>query len=218
MLQSLGRALGQEEMMRALRLFWTSVRLFYEEAFLMGWVSLLWLLLSLPVVTAPLAAAGLFHVAYFVADDRVISWRAFFTGARRLAGPAYLLALLNGVAYGLGGINLNFYGAIDAVWAAGLQGFILALLVLWTLIQVYVFPMLLVQEKPDLRLALRNAALFLGAHLGLTLGLVVLLALLALVTLYLALPLLFLVVGLGAVAANRAVVEFLRSRSDASEG
>lgn len=204
------REVEGSEMGIAFRAFWAACKDYYEEMFSLVGANLLWLLLAVPVVTLPPATAGMFCLTNRIAHHRSVELRMFFAGMRKYFLKSWLLALLNVAVLGILYVNWRFYGQMLAPqWAAIVQGLFLGLIVLWCLIQLYVYPMLLEQEEPRLLLALRNAAFMTLASPLTTLALGLLVALAAVASTLLALPLAVALIAVVALAANEAVLALL---------
>ncbi len=66
------------------------------DGFWVVWLSnVLWVVFCLPVITAPLAFAGLYECAHGLAYGESITWRTFFSGIRRHLGSSYRWAAFN---------------------------------------------------------------------------------------------------------------------------
>ena len=78
-------------------------------------------------------------------------------------------------------LNLRFYAQFEGTGFIFLQGFFVSVFVLWSIVQIYVFPFILEQTEPSIKLALRNSAAisirFLGRTLGMAVAFVILVAL-----------------------------------------
>jgi uncharacterized membrane protein YesL len=186
---------------------------FFEEIFLLILFNILWSISALLVLPLPFAAAGLAWVAAEIGEGKVIKWRTFFEGGRRYWRSAYRWGLLNLAVWGLIFINLNFYNNIAATWALFVRTLVISMAILWGGIQLYVFPLLILQEAPSLRLAFRNGLILMGAQPALTVVLLVLAAALLFVSVLFMFPLFVLCFALIALLSNRAVVESLKVRT-----
>ncbi len=142
--------------------------------------NLLWVLLTLPVVTAFPAVAGLAYSANRVAKGKSVDWRTFFEGFKEYLGYSYKWGFLSLLAYALLYIAFSFYNAIEASWAVVLTGMMIGFIVLWTIIQLYTLPLVFEQVDKSIRMALRNSlVLFLKRPFptfGLLLGILVIVA------------------------------------------
>lgn len=179
----------------------------YYDAVPLVTTNILWFVLTLPLVTAPPAAAGLYYVTNRLAHRRSAGWRTFFEGFRSAFWLGWRWALTNLLALVVLGGSYWFYGRIEAEWAGWVQGLLLGLAVLWGLLQIYTFPLLLEQEDRRMLMALRNSfVLFLKYPLT-SLGLALLIVLLIVVsTLFLQPSWLLVTASLGAYLANRGTI------------
>jgi uncharacterized membrane protein YesL len=150
--------------------------------------NLLWFALTLPLVTAPPAAAGLYFAVRQLANQQPADWRTFFEGFREHFWLSWRWGLLNLIVLAGLAANLWFYGLVEAEWGLWAQAGFMALLALWCLLQVYTFPLLLEQHDRRLRVALRNSIVFYLRRPGLSLGLALIIALLAAISLVLVPP------------------------------
>jgi hypothetical protein len=143
-------------------------------------INLLWLVLTVPVVTAPPAAVALFTTGHRVAHGEPTDPRDFLVafchyfglGWRWGALQAIVLFLLVGDVYLTGRLSPTPGG-----WLA--QGLYMTGLAFWLLLQVIALAFLFEQESPSLRSALRNGVVMIGNNLvfSAVLGLLILLLL-----------------------------------------
>jgi uncharacterized membrane protein YesL len=138
--------------------------------------NLLWFVLTLPIVTAFPAAAGLSYAANQVVKGKSVNWRTFFEGFKEYLGYSYKWGFLTLITYAVLLIALSFYNAIDASWAVALTALSFAFVILWTIIQLYALPLVFEQVEKSLLMALRNSLVLLLkrplATFGLLLGIV----------------------------------------------
>jgi len=155
-------------------------RLIYDGFFVMWdgfwivWLSnLFWLAFLIPVITIPLAFAGLYTCAHGLAHGESLEWQSFFTGIKKYFGASLRWSGANLLVF----FVLTFY-----IWFFSVRGnnltdvwrnVFIVLALLWSALNMYTFPFMLVQQKPSYLNALRNSAiLFLkwpGQALGFTL-------------------------------------------------
>ncbi len=142
-----------------LRAVWRGVLIF--ERF--GWVfivaNLFAMLLSLPILTAPLAFAGLAHMAYAAHSAPTVHPDDFWRGVRRYRWQGLLLGALNFVFWALLYVNFATFSRQTGTFFWLLRGVWFMAALLWLLMLLYVFPILEEMERPHLGLALYNAAL-----------------------------------------------------------
>lgn len=137
------------------------------------WLSeLFWLALSLFIVTAPAAAAGMYYTMKELAYGESISWKTFFIGARRCFWASYRWAGFNLLAIGALAFYAWFFSSARADWGQTISGIPLGLMILWAVIQTFTFPFMLEQEKPSYRNALRNSVAFFLKWPGFALGII----------------------------------------------
>ncbi len=166
----------------ALRVIGWSFRDVWDDLWTNLVINLLWFCFQLLVITGPPATMGLFNYSNRIAHGEVTDFSDFWGAMRRYFIPAWRWALLNYVVLALlaGDYALTgqlSHGNITRI----LQGFYLALLAAWLLVQLYALPFLLEQDTPGVLQALRNGAVMLGRNIrfsvvfGLLLGLALLL-------------------------------------------
>lgn len=130
----------------------------WNELYLLAIVNVLWVALNLLLVTGPPATAGLFVLTRRLARGKDAGLRDFFEGFRRYFWQSWLWGIVAGAGFFiLGGDVVLTGGLSNADYVIFIQGFFLMLLFLWAFLLLYAFPLILEQEQPGLRLALRNA-------------------------------------------------------------
>jgi len=161
---------------KAGRLIYDGILLMWD-GFWMVWLSnLFWLVLLIPVVTIPLAFAGLYTCAHGMVHGESLGWQSFFVGIKKHLGTSLRWTIVNIFVLFLVGFYTWFF-ATQSEAAAGrsstLVGISLALAFLWWVLNMYTFPFMLVQTEPSYLNALRNSVvLFIkwpGQALGFTL-------------------------------------------------
>lgn len=160
-----------------------SLRAAADDFFTTLVVHLLWLVGNLLIIPGPPATLALFYTAHRMARGEVTGVTDFLHAFRRYWTPAWRWGLLNGaVIFFLAG-DFWLTGRISqAPLARFIQGFYLATLAGWLLLQLYTLPFLIQQEQPILRQSLRNAALMVRKHPAFTLALAFLLLLVLLLS------------------------------------
>jgi uncharacterized membrane protein YesL len=145
----------------------------YDHIGLLVLANLLWIVLSLPLVTAPAATAGLFHLARELPGDGKPGVHLFFAGFRRHFWPAFKVGVADLAAALVLWVNIDFYSHLRG--GGALPGMLLAALMIWlsllfALMHVHIFPMLVVGER-SLRQLLRKSLLLTLDNLLFTIGL-----------------------------------------------
>jgi hypothetical protein len=172
--------------------------------------NLLWLVLSIPLITAPPAFVGLYYATNQLAHGRDVNWRAFFEGFRLHFWLGWRWATLNLLVVALAFSNYIFYGRFQTNWSTWVQGAILGLLFIWGLLQMYTFPLLLEQNQRKLSIAMRNSLVMYLRFPGFSLGMALLILVVAYLLTRFAWPTwLVLNAGLFAYMANRTTVHLV---------
>jgi uncharacterized membrane protein YesL len=144
----------------------------YDHLGLLVLANLLWLALCLPVVTAPPATAGLFHLTRLLNRGEPAGLRDLLRGFRKHLAPSLKLGFLDLTAVLLLWINVDFYGHLRGV--AALPGMILAAALIWAgtfyiLMHAHLMP-LMVGGEHSMRQLLRKSALLTLDNLAFTVG------------------------------------------------
>jgi hypothetical protein len=136
-----------------------------DELYLLAMVNVLWVVLNLLLVTGPPATAGLFVLTHRLARGENAGLRDFFAGFQRYFWRSWLWAIVAGMGFFITGGDVVLTGRLlSAGYVNVVQGFFLMLLFLWAFLLLYAFPLILEQEQPSLRLALRNALVMFVAN------------------------------------------------------
>ena len=162
---------------------------------------------------------ALFQVANRIAHGEATDPGDFLRALGRYFGVGWRWGVINGVMLFLLVGDVILTGRLSQSSAGHLaQGFFLAGLMVWLLLQLYALPLLFEQETPGVRLALRNAAVMLGRNVLFSVLLGVLIAAALLVGMFL----FFVSFAAGgifvALAANHAVLGRLAAYRASSEG
>ncbi len=147
--------------------FSTTLRLFYRRLgiFLAG--NLLWILASLPIITLPAATGGLFYLAHRVVleerEHHPVAARPadFWVGFRQFGPRSTALALLDAGVIAVMALAIRFYWLSPVEPLRWLVGPTALLLLGWWLIQLYLFPALIVFPEKGLFQIAREAFLWL---------------------------------------------------------
>jgi uncharacterized membrane protein YesL len=168
--------------------------------------------LSIPIVTIPLAAAGLYYTNFQIASGESVDWKTYFEGIKRHWWTGIRWTVVNGVVL----FSLTFYFFFflerEEIWASALTGLVLGVMAFWILMMFLTFPMMLIQEKPSLLNSLRNTLIFLVHWPGFSFTFLLPIVILVIVTLIFPPLGIFLSVGLVAYLSCYAV--YYRIESD----
>jgi hypothetical protein len=158
-----------------LKVLWHSLVNAYDAAFMIILSNILAIFLIVPALLVPalilalplgvlgaaLAFTGMFYTNYQVATGESVDWKTFFEGIRLYWWPGLRWTVINGAVL----FSMSFYflafSYSEESWASIVMGLDLGLMAIWVLLQLLTFPLMLHQEKPSFRMALRNALVFL---------------------------------------------------------
>jgi len=143
-------------------------------------LNVIWCLVSLPLITIFPATAGLFYATNRLAHGQSGDWHVFFDGMRRYFWQSLLWGSLNLIAAAVVFSNTVFYAQGHSAWTTIAHLVVLGLALGWGCIQVYMFPLLLEQEHPRFGLALRNSLVIVLKRPLFSLGITVLILMVAL--------------------------------------
>ncbi|MCC7209946.1 MAG: DUF624 domain-containing protein [Anaerolineae bacterium] len=173
-------------MITGLRAVWRGVRHLNHRGYIYIWANVLWLVCSLPLVTAPAAWAGLVHMSHLAHEGPTANIRDFWDGFRANLRRGLLLALLNALVIVVNISNLIAYQHMSGVEFVALRVFWVTALLLWFAFQLYLWPLYYHMETPTLRGAARNALVMMTLNPLFTLGLWLGILLIAAVSTFLA--------------------------------
>lgn len=186
------------------------INLYYDLVPLVS-LNIIWFLLTLPIVTAFPAAAGLYYATNQLAHQKGAGWKTFFDGFRTHFWLSWRWGLLNVIVIFVLVSNVVFYGQLESEWGVWLKGVILGLSILWGIIQLYTFPFLLEQENPRLSMALRNSLVILATRPAPVIGVALLSLVLAVLSTVIALPAwFFFTTSISAYLANKVVIDSVK--------
>ena len=153
---------------------WTTIRLsfrlFYRRlgVFLAG--NVLWLVVSLPLITLPAATGGLFYLVYRVAseerdlDPKPAKIGDFWVGMRDYWQRSTLLGLLDFMALAMLLIALFFYSGSSVEPFRWLIGPVFLILIVFLGMQIYLFSLLIVSPEASIWSIFRQALLLVLVH------------------------------------------------------
>lgn len=188
----------------AFLLFVRAVKILWEGLWTFVQLNVVWLLLCLPIVTAPASFIALYYVADRAARDETINVRDFFVGFKQYFIKGTLLGLIDLVAVALLATNLLFYSQISAGWGQVARAIWIAVSLFWLLLQVYLLPMFVVQIEPSLKTTVRNSAMFVLLGPLFTVTVAITLVTLAALSAVLIVP--FMIISMSAIAVYSCVV------------
>ncbi len=195
--------------MKAFRVMGRVLKATYDELFLLVWVSVLWWLGVLLIVTAAPATMGINQVANRIANYKRVDSSFFWAGGKQYFWRSWPLFLLNfllplGIVF-----NIWFYG-VNSGWMR-----VVAVLWVWVLILLlmmgqYFFPLFWQQDDRGLILILRNALLLALRYPLYTFLMLFFQIALLVISVALAVPLFLLTPAMLALSANFALTGLLQ--------
>ncbi len=181
--------------------------------------NLLWTVSVVLIIPGPPATLALFTYCNRLAHGEIADFGDYWRAFRSQWGPAWRWGAVNLlVIFLLVGDYILTGQLSQAPLARFMQGFYVAALGAWLIVQLYALPFLIEQATPSVRQALRNAAVMLGRNPGFSVVLSILLVLL----LVAGLAAFMLTIACGGVvvaaAGNRAVINRLEAHRQAPTG
>jgi hypothetical protein len=148
----------------------------WEDVWSVAVVNLLWSLSQVLILPGPPATLALFHYGNQVASGEVVGVSDYLRAIRLFWGVGWRWGIVNYLVIGLLIGDTVLTGRLSQSPAAQFaQGFYLAVLGVWILLQLYALPFLFEMDEPVIRVALRNGALMLGRNPTFSLALAALL-------------------------------------------
>ena len=194
-------------MAAALSARWRGARHLNHRGYQYIWANVFWAVLSLPVITAPAAFAGLCRFSYVAARQPAPGLDEFWAGFRENLKRGIIAGLLTIVIVTVNGTNLLAYRHSDAQGMAALRFVWGFALVLWFGLQFYAWPLMQHMERPSLKGAYRNALVMMALNPMFTLVCWFLIAIVIVLSLVFPVAWLLLTGSVLAVAATSAVAD-----------
>jgi len=158
-------------MIAGLGVCWRGLRHLNQRGYIYIWANVLWVLLSLPILTAPAAWAGLNKMSHQAYTQTSADLTDFWDGFRENLKRGFVMAVLNIVIIGVNLSNLTAYQNQSGLIFLALRWIWILLLLFWVTLQFYMWPLFYEMKEPTLRGALRNALVMMMLNPGFTLGL-----------------------------------------------
>lgn len=144
-------------MKKTFRTLWNAIQDAFDVLGSLILINILWLLFTLPVVTAPGAFAGVYYAAHQLVQREPFDIKFFFTGFKRYFLPGFAWLGVNIIVTGSMGLNYLYLSAMDSTLAIFFRSAVLVVFLFWVLLQFYTFPLMVEQEKPNYITAMRNS-------------------------------------------------------------
>jgi uncharacterized membrane protein YesL len=181
------------------------------------WGNVLWFLLSLPIITAPAAWAGLVKMSSLAYRGPSANVNDLWEGFRENLRRTVPLGLLNALFLVINITNLTSYSGASGSLADVIRGMWVISIFLWFGVQFYMWPLYFWMETPTLRGALRNAGVMMLLNPLFTVVILLAAALVIVVSIILTPAWALLMGGALASIANSAVIDRLQAEGFAKE-
>lgn len=135
-------------------------------------LNMIWFLFTALIITAFPAFGGLYYATNQTAHGESAGLGTFFEGFKKQFWTSWKWGLVSLIVYGLSLVNIWFYGQFEGLGFLLLQSLFLSTILIFTCINIYTYPFLLEQEKPSIKLALKNSFAAFVRYMGRTLLLV----------------------------------------------
>lgn len=195
--------------MKAFSVMGRTLKSAYEELFLIVYLSVIWWIGALLIVTAPMCMVGLNRVANRIANYKRVDQEYFWEGARSHIGRSVLLLLFCVGVPPLLWISLNFYFAQQG-WLIVFGVLLLWIALLFFMAGQYFYPLFWQQTEPSLKLVLRNGLLLAVRHPFYSILMLLFQLVTAVICFVLVVPLILFLPGLIALCQNFALVGLLQ--------
>lgn len=173
------------------------------------WANVLWFALSLPIITAPAAWAGLVRMSHRAHIGPTADIHDFLEGFKENLGRGFVLTLLNAFIILLNISNLTAYRQESGLLFDVLRFVWILILFIWFSIQFYLWPLFYEMKQPSLWGAFRNASVMFLLNPFFTIGVWIVILLVLVFSILLVAPWILLTGGVIAAFATTAVLNRL---------
>ncbi|MBK8023356.1 MAG: DUF624 domain-containing protein [Chloroflexi bacterium] len=198
-------------MIDGFRAIWRGLRHLNQAGYLLIWCNVAWLLLTLPVITAPAAWAGMSRLAWTLQRAPTASFDDFWTGFKENLVRGIPIAIANAIYWIVFFLNWTAYAPAQGLIFDLLRGVWLLTALLVIAVQLYVGPLYYAMLRPSLRGAFRNAFVMILINPLFTLTLLIGAAIVAVLSTLIPIAWLLLTGGTLAAISTAAVIDRLRA-------
>jgi uncharacterized membrane protein YesL len=170
--------------------------------------------LSLPLVTMPAAWAALVRLSHLSQTSPSTDLHDFWDAFKENLGRGMIIAIISALILLINLSNLYSYREATGLLVWLMRGVWLATILTWFSLQIYLWVLFYEMEKPNLRIAFRNAFIMLLRHPFFTLGLWLGMLILAIVSSFLPVAWLLLTVSFFATLSATASLHHLAKIKD----
>lgn len=158
-------------MLSGIKAFWHGILHLNHRGYVYVWANVLWACLSLLIIPAPAAWAGLMKMSHRAYRHPSTDIHDFWDGFKENFKRGLLLTLLNVVIVGINVWNLAAYRDSSGIGVIGLRIVWLSVLWVWFTVQLYMWALFYEMETPTLWGAMRNALVMIVLNPMFTIGL-----------------------------------------------
>jgi uncharacterized membrane protein YesL len=190
-----------------LKVFIEAIKVWWDEWFRMVGMSLIWLFSWVTIILGPPVTFAFYDLAQRLVDESYPERREIVEAGKRHFGQSWRWMGVNLLVFFVLLTNYLFYDQMTQGWADVVKSAFLAIGIVWTGIQFYALPYLMLQEDKSLRTAWRNGLFTFLAAPVYTLILWVFGAFLAILSVGTVIPFLLGVPGIIVVLGSQAAAE-----------
>jgi len=188
---------------------WRGVRHFFRQGYVYIWANLLWIVLTVLIIPAPMAWAGICRLSYNAYRQPTAQFGDFWDGFKAHWRGGLVISLVGTLLVIINLVNLIGARNETSLVASVLRVLWLMILTGWFGIQLYAFPLLNAMVTPNLRGAYRNAGVMFVRNPFYSLGLLVVCLPVIIISLIFPAAWFLISGGLFAAIANSAVLDRL---------
>ncbi len=159
---------GFQEFGRVFQIIKVSLKDIWDDIWSVMVVNLIWTFCVLAIIPGPPATLALFQYANRLAHGEIVEVNDFTKGLKRSWGAGWRWGLINLLICGvfIGDVFLSNQKNVGSSIFPYMQGFYIAVLIIWLLLQTWVLSFMVEQEQPQVKTAFRNSFLMLNKNLS----------------------------------------------------
>lgn len=162
-----------------MRFLWETVKHFNLRGYLYIWANLAFVAVSLPLLTMPVAWAGLVRLSQLAQLRPRVDLDDFWQACREQFWNGLGIGLVSALLLLINLSNLYSYQHETGILIWLLRGLWLGTLFIWFSLQIYIWPLYYEMEKPNLFIAFRNAFIMIICNPLFTIGIWLIIAVVA---------------------------------------
>ncbi len=172
-----------------IRAFGRSIVDWYDSWLLMMMMGIIWLVAQVTIILGPPATFGVYYViGHMIRNGEDLGVKGMLEGGRIYFLKSLGWGALNWLVIFIASVNFYFYSNLDSTLGLFARIFVIMLTVVWLISQFYTVPFFMAQEKERLFIAIRNGFYMAMATLPYTVGLMVFVVLIIVLSTFLVIP------------------------------